>query len=559
MGTGFQPAIFSAASENILLSSLSSLMPGSTIFTEANVVAMTLSYTATGGSFSISLLKDTIAPSKILEDMLIGLPFGRTGIVKSVSSGWSTGGMVDILSGPALTLNGTAQTAAQTPPDVPNVGPVYVSLAVLANQVLYGYGGGGIIGGTGLGYGNVVEWAMLVPFIKHFAFRGQALAGLQQIASIMLADLIVRKDGYHFVNAGAYPNVSKKITISQTDVINANQAMDYSSDVASILNPTLLLINTGLPQQFVYDYVHAQKQPKFTVSAGAPSTLGATDFIPIPDGWLVDGNYEEWTPANPSDLTNPNASVTNGRYWKQFPSPTNPNMMRGITNFTRLVKQIVIPGNVSSFIGSPITGLTKQGGPFEFAFNDYTSNQGIYGLDSSSSATGVTLFDIISHQFLTFPNAIVLIPQGGGTSGDAASSFYSITMEQWTFPLVNPQTFTLGTPLPPSNVAIVTPNSNIQNGQNGYWLLYLYNYQKLNSPRLRTSVAAVYRNTLPEVGDHLFVNGLTYADCGRIQTVNVSFSRTGGVVLNLTAELYQAKKGKWSLSPGGAVIGGGLP
>lgn len=534
---------FLKKAETILLSPLATLMGGGNLFTEGTVVNLSLSFTATGGSFSVSLIKGTIDPETIAEDTIIGLPFGRTGLITSITSGYSNGGLVDILSGPAISFLAFQQTFFGL------AGTQNASLFSIASNIIYGYGGSanGTLGNPRASDG-IAEWGTIDPLVINFSFRGSALAGLQQVASIALADLIIRISGYHFVAPGNPPNDSVGFTVPITDIVSASQGPDYSLDVASVLNPAVLTLNFGLSQVFVYDSAHAQKQPPVTIQAGAPQSQGAQDFIEIPPGWLVDGNYEEWIPPTGTNFANPTPSVTNGRYWKVFQSPTNSAMLRGITNFTRLVKPITLPGNVSSFVGSPITGKTRKKTSLEFDFDQASTESGIYGFNTSG---GVSLFDVISHQFITVPNAIVLTPHGGGNSGEGASNFYSIQMEQWTFPLVNPETIQGGPSANPFGIPkgtrIVTPPTNILNGiSSGFFLGYLSNYQKINSPRLKTSVGVVYRNVLPQVGDTLVVNGLQYPNCGRIQTVNLNFSRSGGVVLSLTAEKYQFKIGKWS-------------
>lgn len=508
-------------SENILIQPLSQLIPALTFINEQICIGLELNYTATGGSFSITLLQDSVTlPS---ENTVVTLPFGRIGIVKSTGRNASTSGLVDIISGPIVPLEATFQTFFGIEPNTTK------NLSATA---------------AGLGVG--VVWSTLDIPIKNFSFRGIALSGIQQLAAYMLADVIVRKDKVYVVDPG---QTFEQFVVLKSDIVSASQSLDYSQDVASILNPALTTVQLNDEGDFVYDSEHAQKQTKFTVQAGAPGGDGSSDHIDIPDGWLVDGNFEEWTPPPGTDFTNPASSVTNGRYWKVFQSPTNPGQLRGITNFNRIVKQLNIPGNVSSFVGSPITGLTKQNTNLEFAFNSPGTESGIYGFNAEET----TLFDIISHQFLDLTNALVLIPRSG-SSGEAATNFYSITMEMWNFPRVSPQVFGVGDPLNPfnipKNVVVVNPNSNIlitsEGGPGNYWQKYLSNYKLINSPRLKTNISTVFRNQLPQVGDALLVpNGLKYSNCGRIQSVRLSFGRNG-IVLNMTAEKFQFGPGLWN-------------
>jgi hypothetical protein len=330
----------------------------------------------------------------------------------------------------------------------------------------------------------------------------------------------------------------------------------------------LTAVNFNNPGDFVFDSAHAQKQPKFTVQAGAPSGTGASDFIPIPDGWLIDGNSEEWTPPPGTDFSNPAPSVASGRYWKVFQSPTNPSNLRGITNFTRLIKSLNLPGNVSPFVGSPVTGVTRQGTTKEFIFDNAGTESGIYGF----TADETTLFDSLSSQFFDLPSCLVLRPNGMGDSGEAASNFFSITMELWTFPRVLPTTFPVGNPVNPfgipNNTVVINPSSQVNFGsgtaQQGYYLKYVSNYKRINSPRYRTTMSCLYRGTMPQPGDQLLITaqggaspkGVDQPVCGRIQSVGLTLSRSA-VLLNITAEVYDySTDGNLSATSGGGTVWG---
>jgi hypothetical protein len=518
------------ASEKIIINPLSVLLPGQTFATEKNLTSLTLSLTPTGGSFSMTLLRNLVKTPT--ENLVITLPFGRFGTVKGTGSGFSSGGIVDTISGPALPFVATQQTYLGIPG---NVLKDAISIA------------------TTLAQGATVIWATLNPLVKNFIFRGIMLSGIQQLASLLLAEIFIRDNAIYVVDPGQTIG-NTPFQVNKSDIVSATQAVDYSLDIPSVLNPALLLTSGGLPGEFVYDSDHAQKQPKFTVQCGAPGSEASSDFIPIPDGWLIDGNFEEWTPPSGTDFTNPSSSVTNGRYWKVFQSPTNPNLLRGITSFTRLVKQLNLPGNVSPFVGSPITSNTRQNTTKELYFSLAGIQNGIQGFQSTS----VSFFDVVSNRFYTFPSALVLIPNGLAVSGEAASNFFSITMEQWTFPLVNPQGFPVGLGPDPTNpfnipphVQVVNPSSNVValsvQGFKDYYNRYLQNFRKINSPRLRTSISVVYRNYLPQSGDQLIVNtGLPVNDCGRISSVTLNFGR-GGLVLNIVAEVYNYH------APGGVI------
>lgn len=515
-------------SETITIPSLKAVL-GGTAINEQNIVSLQINYTATGGTFSISILAGSIG--NISENMQISLPYGRIATVKNVGRSNSPAGILDVISGP-ITV-----PAATLPARVGIPGNVFAFAASLASQ-----------------FGISASWQAFNPLVRSFIFSGIALSGIQQLASIILGEVLVRSGGVTVVTPGVAPGPQFKVP--KADIVSVNQAIDYSLDFPNTLNPALSGAQLTPEGNYVYDSDHAQKQAKTTVNAGSPGLQGSTDFIPIPDGWLVDGDYEEWTPPSTTDATNPNSTVTNGRYWKDFPSPINPGMRRGITSFTRLIKQINIPKNVSPFVGSPVTGDTLN----TFAFDQPDSNGGIYGFTSGDAPTpdpivdadivGTTFFDIISHQYYTFPNAIVLIPNGpgGNFSGDAAANFYSIVMELWTFPKVNPKVFGVGNPVNPfglpSDVIVVNPpmSSFITGDPNTlfqYFHAYMQNYRLINSPRLRTTLSCVFRGLIPQPGDSLLIqSGVQKPTCGRIQTCSLNLGRSG-LVLNITAEVYQ--------------------
>jgi hypothetical protein len=545
---------FLVPTENIVLAPLKSLTPGSSFVTEQNCVSFSINFTPTGGSFTIRLLQGSLNP-QLTENLEFSLPFGRIGCIKSIGQEYTSGGMVDVYSGPCLPLTATLETFYTFLPNQTNqLSNICQFVADYANV-----GPGGVIGG--FKYYPVYFSSLFNPTLLNFSYRGPMLQGIQQAASILLLDVFFRKEGIFVVNPGALANGgfvlgfsnpsavpvgATVFTVPQGDIVSVTQVVDYSLDIASRLNPTLAVqIDGGLPGQYVYDGDHCQKQPKFTVQCGAPKGTDAQDHIDIPDGWSVDGTFEEWQPAGNGSLGNPNPSVP--KYWKTYPSPTNQGFQRGIMSFTRLLKEIKIPGNTSTWVASPITGLTKQGSTTEFDFDEASTENGMYGF----TADNYTINDIITDQQITFQNAVSLIPQGGGDSGTADANFYSITMEMWTFPLVNPVAYPLGPNINPfaipPGVRIVTPSQNVKNAWgSGYYGQYLTNYQKVNSPRLRTTVTSVYRNALPQCGDHLlFDGGVRYQDAGRIETVQVNFGRSG-VTLVITAEAYQFASGLWN-------------
>jgi hypothetical protein len=500
-------------SETIVLNPLKVVLPNQTFATLQNLVSLQLSYQLTGGSFSLSMLRGTGAIPP--ENTILTMPFGRLAVVKNVAGSFSGGGLLSVVSGPIQPLAATQQTYLGF------LGNDFRLASYIANRLISG-----------------VTWATLDVLVRTFVYRGIALGGIQQLASILLADIIQRDDGIYVTDPGV--PVGPQFRAQKSDIVSAQQAIDYNLDIPSVLNPAIFQFSNNT---FLYDDQHAQKGGKSTVQAGSPGAQGSTDFIPIPDGWLIDGDFEEWTPASATDLTNPNATV--GRYWKVFPSPTSPGVMRGITSFRRIVKEISLPGNVSSFVASPITSVTRRGVDTEFDFQNASSESGLQGF----TAGAIQFFDAVSNQFLFLKRAIVLVPTGSNVSGDASENFYSITMEIWTFPSVGNIIFpTAGfDPTNPFNiphsVQVVNPSTNaVFTSVSGFLQFinrYLRNFQQINSPRLRTQLSVVYRNVLPQPGDSLVVDGggVAQSNCGRIQSVTLNYGRAG-MVLGITAELY---------------------
>ena len=85
-------------SETITIPSLNSMIGGGAI-NEKNLVGLQINYTATGGTFSISILANSIGvPS---ENIQLSLPYGRLATVKSVGRNNTPGGIVDVKIGRA--------------------------------------------------------------------------------------------------------------------------------------------------------------------------------------------------------------------------------------------------------------------------------------------------------------------------------------------------------------------------------------------------------------------------------------------------------------------------
>lgn len=504
--------LFPISPKDIILPPLQLLFPGSTFVTEENCTGFSINFTPAGGSFSISILRgEALIPGK---DFVIQMPMGRVGIVKQTTQSLSSGGLVDVISGPMIPLVASQYTF------VARQQAVSEFMAVLARELTHG----------------IINWKARDFPIKGFNYRGIALSGVQSLASNILADVIIRDDNILYV---AEPDqiVGNDVAISKSEVVSVSQVIDYSAVKKTVLNPAIMQVNVIDEGTFIYDDEHAQKQGNTQVSCGAPGGTGAQDFIPIPDGWLVEGSYEEWAPASSEDFTNPAASVPNGRYWKVFPSPSNPGNLRGITSFTRLVKDMKLPGGVSSFVGSPITAQTKTGSTREFILGSQQTESGIAGF----TATDTLVLDAVSGQAVQVKNALELRPPFG--SGAADKNFFSIHIGTWTFPRVAPTIFPGAGTDPtnpfnvPADVTIVSPPGQIVPSLD-YYNYYLAQYNKQNSIKLRTSLSYLFRGTnIPQCGDHLFLEAgiVPEADCGRINTVSVSFNR-GGIVIQVSAE-----------------------
>lgn len=530
------------------------LPPVSTLFSfvdEKKCVSFQLSFNFTGGTFSVSVLKNsTPLPG---ENAVFSLPFGRVGTVKDVGSSISTGGLVDIVSGPAVPL-------AATEPGFVSIKPGILYNASTANPKTLA---------QTLANGLSINWQSYNPQLRAFLYRGNILSGIQQLASIVLGDVIVHGGSIYVVPPGTI--VGSNFSIASTDIVSLRQEVDYSLDYPSELNPALLLPLFDPEGLYIFDTDHAHKQGNTTLNIGAPSGTGSKDFSPIPDGWMVDGTYEEWTPPPGTDFTNPATTATNGRYWKQFQSPSDPTKLRGILTFTRLVKDLKLNGNsdnpikstltpaISIFVGSPITSQTNPtigkpvaefGGPGFLLFDQDGTAPGVGSINSPPGGIyGFTadvnqVEDIVSGQSVAVQNAMVLLPPGG-SSGAADENSFTIQFGLWTFPKVKPTVFGVGDPTNPFNIPpginIVNPSQNIVNSGGQaipYYKDYLKQYKKINSPRLKTSVTCVFRGFIPQPGDGLTVSGADKPTCGRVTTVSLSMGRSG-LTLSIQAELYQ--------------------
>lgn len=529
-------------SETITLTPLGTLLGPHSPISEKNCTSFQISLNMTGGTFSLSVLKDTLG--NLPENTILTLPFGRFSVIKNTGRNWSTGGLLDTASGPALPLVATQISFAAIVPGLLAPGVVdpnftFYPAASLAQQLLAGI---------------ALEWIAMNPNIRTFNFRGVALSGVQQLAQIVLGEVIVNRNTVFVVTPGQA--VGPTFSVPNSDIVNLNQQVDYSLDVKSVLNPAILNVNFIPEGTFIYDDQHAQKQPNQKITMGAPSGTGARDFVEIPGDWMIEGQYEDWTPPAGTDLSNPNTTANNGRYWKVFQSPDNPTQLRGVLNFTRLVKDLKLSGNLlntdkTAFVGTPITAQTQDVGiGSEFlglSIGEAGTEEGIYGFTADETVVTDITQNSASNT-VTVKTAMQLLPPAGN-SGDASSNFFSIQIGLWTFPRVLPLTFGVGNPANPYNlpkdVVIVNPSTNVLNFNSGilqYYQTYLTNYQLINSPRLKTSLTCVYRNQMPQPGDVLVVPGAGTPNCGRISSVTLNYTR-GGITLNIQAEIYRIVAG----------------
>jgi hypothetical protein len=503
-----------------------------------NLVSLSLNYTLTGGSFSISMLQGSVkAP---IENIVFSLPYGRVGTVKQTGSGYNRGALTDTISGPAVPFQAVNYNFVAIPQGTHAPAPQLAAR-----------------------FGLPIRWQGRQDSIKNFNYRGVALQGIQQLAQNFLYDVVFNTGVFWVVPAGQLATFVPAFQPDKTDVISLEQNIDYSLDKKAVLNPLLLVVQGGLDSDFVYDSDHAIKQSQTTLSVGAPGGSGATDHIDIPNGWYVDqATFEEWEPPPGTDITNPNNTAVAGRYWKVFQSPTNPAMLRGILTFGRLVKDLNLNGTsgdrpqTSKFVGSPVTALTAQNtpGPQSFVLGNPKSENGIYGFTADNDQ----VIDAVSGQAITVNNAFSLIP-AGGNSGPAANNYYTIQYGLWTFPRVSPVTFPVGGPDPTNpfglapDVVVVNPSTQVFVAVSGnpgqgpasytdYYFDYLSQYRRLNSPTLNTTISVMFRGTMPQPGDQLILKFLPVdlQNCGRIESVTLTYSRSG-VILNMTARLLGAK------------------
>jgi len=360
---------------------------------------------------------------------------------------------------------------------------------------------------------------------------------VQSLAANILADVVVARDRVHITRAGKV--VGPTWTIPKAELIGSSaQNLDFSLDKRpAVINPVLLQVNLVDEGIFIFDDEHAQKQPPTQIIIGAPDGSAAKDFVPIPDGLLVEGTFDEWAVPTSGDLSNPSPTPTDGRYWKVFPSPNNPGLLRGIVRWSRVVKDLSLGDDVASFVGSPITKQTEGLHTLDFLFG--TVQSGITGF----IAVKERVIDIVSGRIVDLQKALIFTPPGGlGQSGLAFDNFYNVQFEIWTFPRVAPTIFPgagadLLNPFGiPNDAFVVNPSSAIVPSLN-FYNYYLQEFKRINSPRLRTQVSQIYTNAMPQPGDQLIVDSLPIPDCGRISTITLSYSR-GGVRLDIVAERF---------------------
>jgi hypothetical protein len=530
----------SVTTKDILLPSIKVLLPNQSFVDENNCVSANFTLNLTGGNFSISLMRDTAAlPS---ENTILTLPIGRLAVVKNIGRGLNNGGLLDTISGPIVPYAATIRTfVAMLTDNLPIGSGLRMLASVLAGKfgVPAAGGVGSVFGGpkpiSGLsqsllgGYFNVV-WEAPDYEMRSFNFRGITLQGLQQLASNFLYDVIVYKNNVYIVAAGESLRKAQTWTVNDSDLISVSQTIDFSSDFPAYLNPLAI----DWEGAFVFDEKHAQKQGRTTVQAGANLGTGGADFIPIPDGWMVEGQYEEWTPTPGStDLSNPNASVP--KYWKVLPSPSTPGAQRGIISFTKLLRDLNLAPNLSKFVATPITEPT-QSSPNTFTLRGGAGQNGLFGF----SADEYIVKDVLTDKETKIKNATILTP-GSSDSGKADENFYSVPLEFWTFGKVVPTSVlpegadpTNPNKIPP-DVELFTPSSSVK-----FNSTFINNtlrlFAKKNSPKMQTSVSQIYHGQIPQPGDKLVVTSADIPVCGRINSVTLNITR-GGVTISISAEI----------------------
>jgi hypothetical protein len=540
-------------SEDIILPPPETLIA---IADKATCASCQLNLTMVGGSFSVSFLKG--GPPIPPENSLISLPFGRLGTVRNIASSISSGGLLDVVSGPALPLSAIENGFTSI---IPARGNSPFSPSPFSGDIGAGSAQDLKSLASKLAVGMTIVWRSFNPLLKSFVFRGIIISGIQQLAQIVLGDVVVYGSIIYVVPPGTV--VGSGFSVPATDIINVKQEVDYSQDFPSILNPALLASGFLPNGQYIYDEDHAKKEPNSKLSIGAPTGTGSKDFIEIPDGWMIEGEFEEWIPTPDAiaakDFTNPAPTPPDGRYWKTFASPTTQGAQRGIISFTRLVKDLKLNGkisnpnyttvlpNISTFVGSPVTETSNPnisapygGGPGFLGFDNSDTQLDIYGFN----ALDTVVDDIVSdNDGIEVTNAMILLPPGADGSGFASQNFYTIQYGLWTFPKVlNTPSLLAGDPTNPYNIPpgteVVNPSSNVVDEEAfAYYADYLAQYKKIHSPRLKTSVTCLFRGNLPQPGDSLSVGGVKNTGCGRINSVSLNESR-GGITLSIQAELY---------------------
>jgi len=519
--------------ENITIKPVSMLLPKQCLVDERNALSMSFSFTMTGGSFTITVLKDSvILPPEsiaIIMNTVLTMPMGRLGVVKQTGTGYSSGGLTNIISGILLPWVASNNSFVARPQ------PFTALLKDLAKELLTSLGQGvGVINPPTGAVGALIWRARDYP-IKGFSYRGPALSGVQQLAGHILAEVAVNRNQIYVAELGRV--VGPVFTVPKSDIISVSQDIDYSQDKKVIIDPSLSQVHWGEQGAFIYDSQHAQKQPQQLVQCGA---AGGTDFMPIPDGWMIEGAYEDFTPKSATDPSNP--SPTTPRYWKQFTSPLDNNKQRGVMQWTKIVKPLSLPPNVSKFVASPVTGDTSiNAGPCTMALYNQGVMNGLHGF----STDDVEIDDAVSGQRKTV-RGLVLVPPQGASSGLAHEKFLSQRIEVWTFPKVNPTTIpTLYDPTNPygldKDVQVFRPSSSIfPSSLTDLQDFYNYTFEihkRMIGPRLKTRVSVVYRDALPQPGDGLVVKGVGVEKCGRIESVSLAYGR-GGVRIDVSAEVF---------------------
>ena len=392
----------------------------------------------------------------------------------------------------------------------------------------------------------------------------------------MLAEVVVRNDKIIVIEEGAISGNSFTIPFGPDDIVSLTQEVKAAASTAQnyVIDPGLTAIQEILPLNPIYDSQHCQIQGLETIQVGNALNGNATGAgtLPqheLPNGWFVDGEFVDFDPTSiPQD---PNTGQPYQQFWKIFNSPVLPGYKRGITHWTRIVKDLKLSGNIAKFVGfnQASGGIVNPGSGYPATMSlgaALTNNGPFVGFNIIAP---LTFFDVVTNQNITIKTPLVLTPPNGADSGTADVNYYDASFQLAFFPLLPPYVLPgVGVnPVNPYNVpqntAIVTPPSQIlrfglQSGGNSgpdFYTYYLPQYKRIQNPRLRTACSFVYRGEVPLPGDSLTISnpppGVS-PNCGRIEAVTLLMSAQN-ISATATAEVYNYSAGPWPSGPESSV------